>query len=211
MKLAEYHRGTKRAFFVAVEGPDGLGKTTQVARLATALKHRGYDTAAQVAPAAGYAYYGQIRALLADGAMKNPLFLQALMVANRVDWQARALLPMLYEQRFIVMDRWNASGHVYGLASGLADDVIETLMSDIYDADLTIILTGRPHRQEGRDEYERDPAFQTAVAKGYEEWAAKRPGEAISIDGDRPPPEVTRDIVAAVLLAAGMVSKNEIE
>lgn len=209
MKLSPYEHG-HRAFLVAIEGADGLGKTTQAARLAVALQKRGYDTAAAVAPASGYLYYREIRALLADGASKNPLLLQALMLANRVDWQARALNSLLSKMKFIVLDRWNASGHVYGRASGLEDQQVDLLMSGIYDADLTIVLAGEPFRQEGRDEYERDTDFQRKVRAGYEQWVEANAGSAITIVANQVPAAVTRDLVIACLLSAEYIAAEEV-
>lgn len=59
----------------------------------------------------------------------NDCSLQLLHVASHIDLIQRKILPMMKTGKIILMDRFWWSTYVYGIASGLTKEVIETIIS----------------------------------------------------------------------------------
>lgn len=101
--------------FFAIEGPDGSGKTTQAARLASRLRAGGYSVVGTREPSDGPAgrlirqsLKGEVT--LAADAM-GPLF-----AADRIDHVRRVVAPAFDAGRVVVTDRFDLSNDVYRAA-----------------------------------------------------------------------------------------------
>ena len=160
-----------RAFVVAFEGVDGVGKTTAVEGTLFELRREGFTAVAARAPDPESVGYKEIRQMLADGTAKTrPADFQELMVNNRLDWQANKLPTLLRESDFVLLDRWSWSTRAYGLAGGLSVEAVDEFVAPIYSPDLVLFLTGPQRRRKGeqQDSLERDTAFQDQVAQNFE-------------------------------------------
>ena len=118
-----------KARFIAFEGGEGVGKSTQAKRLVASLAERGIDALLTREPG-GTPGAEMIRSLLLDPP-GNGWRVEAealLFAAARSDHVAKAIKPALIAGRWVVCDRFVLSSRAYqGLAGGLGDEEVRTL------------------------------------------------------------------------------------
>jgi dTMP kinase len=175
--------------FVSFEGIDGSGKSTQAKLLADAL---GAETLLVREPG-GTAAAERVRELLADGDLDlDPLAELMLFCAARADLVRRVIRPALEAGRDIVSDRFIDSTVAYqGAARGLGIEVAERLSEAATEGlapDLTVLIRVDPRlaagRSRGEDRFEAAGLeFQIAVAKAFDEIAARHPDRVVAVDG----------------------------
>src|SRR5947209_6806254 len=111
-----------RGLFLALDGPDGGGKTTQAARLAAWLGERGLEVVSCRDPG-GTALGDRLREILLDRATVN-LAIRAemlLYMASRAQLVEEVIRPALAAGRVVVSDRFLLANIVYqGEAGGLS-------------------------------------------------------------------------------------------
>jgi len=108
----------KRGSFVAFEGIDGSGKSTQVAALAEALASAGARVLATREPTAG-ATGRRIRAMATSGESVAPEQELAWFVEDRREHVEQVIRPALAEGRVVICDRYFLSTVAYQGARGL--------------------------------------------------------------------------------------------
>ena len=128
-----------KAQFIAFEGGDASGKTTQARRVADNLN------AVFTREPGGTTIGESLRAILLDPNEKVALRAEALlMAASRAQLVADVISPALREGRHVVTDRFIASSLTYqGYASGLAvDDVLSLSLfaTESLRPDLTLLI-----------------------------------------------------------------------
>ena len=115
-----------KARFIAFEGGEGVGKSTQAKRLVAALAERGIEALLTREPG-GTKGAEMIRKLLLDPPGTGWL-VQAeamLFAAARSDHVAKAIKPALISGSWVVCDRFVLSSRAYqGLAGGLGDEEV---------------------------------------------------------------------------------------
>lgn len=200
--------GVSRGLFIVVEGPEGAGKTTQVARLgewleAQSLPHR-------VAREPGGTRVGEaIRGVLLERAeLDMPAETELLlMLAARAAYVREVVEPTLAEGGIMISDRFELSTFAYqGIARGLGLHRVKELNSfatgDLAP-DLTILLDVPAERGRARqaaegkekDRIEREgDDFLDAVVAAYRELAHGEGDGIVIIDGSGPVDEVQRGI-----------------
>lgn len=218
-KVPTYYDSTgkpNRAYVVAIEGADGVGKSTQVDLISReVIKHSsdGFHSVIRVPfPEPDHVYYGPIREMLRSGRVKkSPFLLQAMMTGNRLEWQARTLPGLLRSTDLILTDRSALSGVVYGLASGLEINDVLDLMAPMFMADLTFVLDGKPHKQSSPeraalDSYDTDRSLQARVRELYQEaskesrWLTDKQMVSIRVvDANQLQENVTNEIYGAIV------------
>jgi len=193
---------------ITVEGVDGAGKTTLVARLAAALEERG--PVVVLREPGGAAVSERIRELLTDPALQiDPRAEALLYAAARAQLVAEQLRPLLDAGTTVVLDRFVDSSLAYqGAARGLGVDAIRALNefgTGGLRPDRTLLLRVDPalarERIAGRaaDRLEReDGAFFAAIADAYDALAAAEPDRIAVIDGAQSPDAVLADALAAL-------------
>src|SRR3954469_23329342 len=104
----------KRGQFITFEGLDGCGKTTQLEKLAAALKREGHQVIITREPG-GTAIGEKIRAVLLDSrtAGMAPLTELALMFASRAQQIHEVILPALKQGKIVLCDRFTDSSEAY--------------------------------------------------------------------------------------------------
>src|ERR1700712_5540834 len=138
-----------RGKFIALEGGEGAGKSTQARLLAEALETRGIATIVPREPG-GTPGAEAIRALLLDpaGAGWNPRAEALLFAAARSDHVERLIRPKLAAGNWIICDRFLDSSRAYqGGAGGLQDSEILALHgigSEGLLPDLTVLIEVSP-------------------------------------------------------------------
>lgn len=118
-----------KARFIAFEGGEGVGKSTQAKRLVEALASRGIDALLTREPG-GTTGAEMIRKLLLEppGTGWRVQAEALLFAAARSDHVAKAIKPALMAGRWVVCDRFVLSSRAYqGLAGGLGDEEVRTL------------------------------------------------------------------------------------
>ena len=201
-----------RGKFIALEGGEGTGKSTQSRLLLAALEARGIAAEATREPG-GTPGAEAIRTLLLDppgdgwGARAEAL----LFAAARADHVEKRIQPALAAGKWIICDRFVDSSRAYqGGAGELGDEAITTLHgigSDGLRPDLTIVIDAPPalltERLAARDADGsdaiggRDADYHAAVRARFLENAASDPASVV-IDGDGTPTDVHHRIMAAI-------------
>ncbi len=191
--------------FLALDGLDGTGKTTQCRRLVDWLT--GLKIPVTACPDPGGTAIGQeLRRLLLFGKEHRiATMTEALLfMASRAQLVEEVIRPALDRGEVVVSDRFTLSNVVYqGHAGGLnTDDLwavgrvatggLEPDLTLVFDAPLEVVLarrTGGPDRMEGRD---RD--FQQAVRRGFLFEAGRRPERYRIIEASADPDTVERAV-----------------
>src|SRR6267154_2227919 len=103
-----------RGTFITFEGLDGCGKTTQLERLAKALRAEGRDVLVTREPG-GTPIGEKIRAVLLDSRTKGmaPLAELALMFASRAQQVEQVIIPALAAGKIVLCDRFTDSSEAY--------------------------------------------------------------------------------------------------
>ncbi len=198
--------------FVTVEGIEGVGKTTQVARIAHLLAERGIPHVVTREPG-GTPLAEKIRDLVlcAREEVLPPVAELLLMFAARAVHLHNHIEPNLSAGRWVVCDRFTDATYAYqGAGRGMGHGDIERLESLVQGArrpDLTVILDvpvavglARSQRRDAgklRDRFEREHAdFFERVRDGYLSRARAEPLRMVVVDASLPADEVTLSIAA---------------
>ena len=196
----------KRGRFIAFEGGEACGKSTQSARLADHLN------AVLTREPGGTAIGEQVRSLLLDPALTamEPRAEALLMAAARAQHVTEVIEPALAAGRDVVTDRFSGSSIAYqGYGRGLPLDAVWGL-SDFASGglwpDLTILLDVDrplgPARPLDRMEA-AGAAFHQRVAEGFRRQAREDLAHWVVVDGWGSPDEVAARVLAAVGAAIG--------
>ncbi|NNM62956.1 MAG: dTMP kinase [Steroidobacteraceae bacterium] len=198
--------------FLTIEGIEGVGKSTQIARLATALAQRGIDALVTREPG-GTPLAERIRSLLlerGDEAVPSSAEL-LLMFAARAVHLANLIEPSLRGGRWVLCDRFTDATYAYqGGGRGLDVNAIgqlERLVQGARNPDLSLLLDLPVERALervrqrglGADRFESERAeFFERVRRAYLARAAHDPRRVVVIDAGGRPEEVGSAILAAL-------------
>ncbi len=195
------------ARFVALEGVDGSGKSTQAALLAEHLRASGHDVVLTREPG-GTAVGEGVRNLVLAGGSMSPVAEALLFAAARAQLVVEVVRPALESGRWVVTDRFVDSSLAYqGAARGLGiDEVWEINRPGVEGSlpDLAVVLDVPVRVAVGRDTGPDDRiesegvALQEAVTAGYRELAARFPERIALVSGDGSVDEVHARVVALV-------------
>lgn len=182
--------------FLAVEGGDGAGKSTQVQLLAAALTAAGRDVLVTRQPG-GTDLGVEIRALVLHGDHISPRAEALLYAADKAHHVDTVVAPALAEGRVVLTDRYVDSAIAYqGAGRDLGGDEIARLQSWAVGGlvpDLTILLdvtpeVGRSRRGQVHDRLEAEgDAFHAAVREGFLVLAAAAPERYLVVDAASAP------------------------
>lgn len=199
--------------FIALEGGEGAGKSTQARLLAEALRARGIDVAVTREPG-GTPGAEAIRALLLglDGEGWNPRAEALLFAAARSDHVERLIRPAVTRGQWVVCDRFVDSSRAYqGGGGGLSD----TELLDLHRIgsggllpDLTLLIEVSPEeaaqRLARRDGDATDRIggrgadYHARVGAAFARFAEAEPKRFARIDGNGSA-ETTHGLILAAL------------
>lgn len=210
-----------RAMFVVLEGIDGSGTTTQVAKLADRLRREGVNVRATREPSDGPVgtMVRQVltgRIVVPGGRAPGWATMALLFAADRLDHVESEIEPMLASGGVVLSDRYDASSLAYqsvtsGTDSSGALQWIRNINRHARRPDLTIVLDVSPAlgavRRETRGEaaqlYEQNEV-QQALATFYRDLQKHQPEDnVVVVDGSRSIDEVHELVYAVVKRAAG--------
>jgi dTMP kinase len=198
-----------RGLFLVFEGPEGAGKSTQIARLAARLRERGRRVVATREPGGTHAG-DRIRQVLLDPTLRiDPLPEFLLYAAARAQHVRERIVPALEEGADVLCDRFAASSVAYqgygrGLDPGWVAGV-NAVATDALTPDATVLLDlpvdaglARIAARGATDRLERaDRAFHQRVRDGFLRLAGEAPGWTV-VDADASEEEVAERIWSAV-------------
>jgi dTMP kinase len=208
-----------RARFVTIEGIEGVGKTTQLAKMSKTLSDLGVAHVTTREPG-GTPLAEQIRNLvLHAGAEALPDAAELLlMFAARAVHLKNLVEPSLAAGHWVLCDRFTDATYAYqGAGRGLGAEIIgalETLVQGTRRPDLTLLLdvpvsvglqrarernagAGLKRRDQDRFEAQRAEFFER-VRAAYLARAAAEPKRIVVIDAGAPADEVSAAITAAL-------------
>jgi dTMP kinase len=191
--------------FLAFEGGEGVGKTTQARLIAIWLREQGYDVVTTNEP--GATKIGmRLRALLLDTAHAgmSPQCEALLYAADRAEHVARVVDPALERGAVVITDRYIDSSLAYqGAGRGIPTADIARLNSWATDGripDLTVLLdmppeTGLSRHAHSADRLEAEPLeFHRRVRAGFLVLARAEPDRYLVLDATMPVGELTEQI-----------------
>jgi dTMP kinase len=193
--------------FVAFEGGEGVGKSTQISRAAAWLRSLGHAVVETREPG-GTALGEELRRLVLDpGGHVTPRAEALLYAADRAQHVDTVIRPALAAGKVVLTDRYVDSTLAYqGAGRGLADArVVTAWATGGLLPDLTIVLDLDPRvgleRAGARASFDRLEAasldFHDAVRAGFLALAAEAPQRYAVIDA-----ELDADAVAGLVRAA---------
>ena len=201
--------------FIVFEGGEGAGKSTQVQRLADALRARGEDVVTTREPG-GSPGAEAIRALLVSGDAErwSPQTEALLINAARADHLDRTIRPALAKGQWVICDRFADSTMAYqGYGMGLDRAWLEELRRRVVgqtEPNLTLVFDLPVEVGLGRavasQRYEKmGRAFHDTLRTAFLEIAKSKDGrKRVVIDADNDVDEVARRVFTAVAAAYGL-------
>jgi dTMP kinase len=191
--------------FIAFEGGEGTGKSTQARLVAIWLRDQGFDVVTTHEPGATKVGM-RLRALLLDTAHTGMSSrAEALMyAADRAEHVGSVIVPSLERGAIVITDRYLDSSLAYqGAGRGLRVSEIARLNAWATGGrvpDLTILLDMPPEAGLGRrarsaDRLEAEPQdFHERVRAGFLNLARSEPDRYLIVDASQPVDHVTRQI-----------------
>jgi len=179
--------------FVVLEGPDGTGKSTQVARVAGRWRAQGRDVVETFEPGAT-AVGAELRAIVLDAARAvDPVTEALVMAADRALHVAEIVGPALARGSDVVSDRYVPSSLAYqGIVRGLGVVDVEALnrfATGGIEPDVVVVLdvstADARSRSLGTDRLESEGAeFHERVRRAYLDLAVERGWTVVDADAD---------------------------
>ncbi|WP_232254197.1 dTMP kinase [Brevibacterium casei] len=196
-------------FFIAIEGGDGSGKSTQIARISRALADEGYSVESTREPG-GTELGRQIRSVLFDSEPPSPRTEALLFAADRAHHVASLVDPGLDAGSIVITDRYIDSTVAYQ-AAGREFDPTTILALSRWATEgliphLTIVLDIDPEvaaermSARGGSNYldEESQQFHQRVRQTYLSRAQKDPERYVVLDASVTADELTGQILEAV-------------
>lgn len=196
--------------FVTIEGPDGSGKTSVLARMDEILSQEGYDILTTREPG-GSPIAEQIRELIlaVENTAMDSRTEALLFAAQRRQHLVEKVIPNLEAGKLVISDRFVHSSLAY---QGLARDIpveevwqINLFAIQDYRPDLTLLIDvpakvglERIYSARGQRQFDRldreDLAFHNRVRQAFLDFA-KQDDRIVVVDGQAPIQEVAQECI----------------
>ncbi|QGM98878.1 dTMP kinase [Methylocystis parvus] len=204
--------GAERGRFITFEGGEGVGKSTQLRRLAEHLRACGIEAVTTREPG-GTPKAERLRRILLSGriAPLGALAEATLFAAARIDHVENLIAPSLARGAWVLCDRFTDSTRAYqGARGGVEPQALALLekaaVGDL-EPDLTIVIDLPPkdglaraavRREvagERADRFEaEDGGFHEGLRRAFLDIAEREPERCCVVNGALPPDEVARAI-----------------
>ena len=202
--------GQAAGLLITLEGPEGAGKTTQLARLEARLRAAGRAVTVTREPG-GTPLGTRVREVVLDPAVDiEPLGEFLLYSASRAQLVRDVLRPALERGETVLCDRYADSSLAYqGAGRGLSLPLLRQITAEVTGGltpGLTVLLDldpalglqraarrGQPDRLE-----QADLTFHRRVRQGFLDLAHAEPHRFLVLDATRPEDELEAEIWAAV-------------
>ncbi|HYK08220.1 MAG TPA: dTMP kinase [Candidatus Eisenbacteria bacterium] len=205
--------------YIALEGIDGSGKSTQLHLVEKALQKEGLSVILTSEPKSDSVVGKIIRKVLSSTIKMPSSAMQYLMSADRVINHETIVKPALQKGKVVlthrsfwsvipygVMDRGltqydRANAEVLMVAQGLLSMYHQFISPDVtfyLDVPIDVAMKRLVKMDKTKEIYEKKEKL-TQIAKGYEWEMARFPGQFVRIDGTQPEEKITEEIVKYVL------------
>lgn len=197
----------KRGLFITMEGPDGSGKSTQIAAIKNFLEQRGEQIIITREPG-GTQISEKIRALLLDreNSEMDPMAEALLYAAARAQHVAQVIRPALQDGVHVICDRFIDSSIAYqGYGRGLGDcvSIINAYAVNDCIPDVTFLMKLDPEVGKSRidssvqDRIEMEKMdFHNRVFSGYEALELEYPDRIVGIDASCDIEQISGEIIS---------------
>jgi dTMP kinase len=202
---------------IVLEGPEGAGKTTQVAKLAEWLMGKGKQALSLREPG-GTPLGDEVRRLLLDPASEVSARAEAMLfMASRAQLVETRIRPALAKGFIVLLDRFYLSTYAYQIRGRGLDEAMIVSANKLAIGDLRPDVTlwlsmpvedglSRAAKRGQADRMERaDAAFHDRVAEAFRDfssrkWQAKHPyaGPVIEVDASGTVDAVHERVLAAL-------------
>ena len=201
----------ERGKFIALEGIDGSGKSTQIGRLVRRLTERGVSCHATREPT-GRPVGALIRQALTGQIPLDPRVIAALYAADRIDHLVNGedgLLALVERGITVVTDRYYFSSYAYhsvdmdmdwviganSVSAGLLRPTLTVFLDVPVDQAMERIRQGRDHEEL----FEKEDRLRQTRTLYFQAFERLKETEAVAVvDGTGPEAEVEERIWAAV-------------
>ena len=196
-------------FFIAIEGGDGSGKSTQIKRIAAALADDGYHVESTREPG-GTELGTKIRSVLFDSDPPSPRTEALLFAADRAHHVASLVDPSLDAGNIVITDRYIDSTIAYQSAGRSFDEktilALSRWATQGLVPNLTIVLDIEPEvaaermGKRGDSNYldQENHQFHQRVRQTYLSRAHKELDRYVVLDASVDADELTEQILAAI-------------
>ncbi len=207
-----------QGLFIAFEGADGGGETTQLHKAAEALRALDYEVVESREPG-GTSLAEQVRGIVLNAELPLTNTTQTLLfLAARSEHVDKLLRPAVKAGKIVLCDRFSDSTLVYqGLANGLKLEELDNLRqlnlaaTEGFTPDMTIVLDGDPKVLAGRrdargvkDRFEiKGLEFQNTLRDGFLALAKKEPKRCCIVNAEGSEAEVHEQIMQTILEKLG--------
>lgn len=192
--------------YLAVEGTEGVGKTTLNRLLTDRLTERGVEVVSVREPG-GTPLGEQLRSLLLHGEDMADWTEALLFAAQRSELVDRVIRPALSEGKWVLSDRCFYSSLAYqGYARGLGVSRVWAVNAAALGGTLPdlVVWLETDHRtallrQQRPDRIgSEDASVHRQVWKGYRRLWATEPGRLLRMDGGRPPQRSVTALISSL-------------
>lgn len=195
----------RTGWFVSVDGPSGIGKSTTVKALHRELEDRGLPARLTVEPT--HSELGQFTREHANHIHGRAL--ACLVAATRYEHIDQVIAPALRAGELLISDRYLPSTLVLQQLDGVPLQFLLDINQDAVMPDLAVILTARPgliaerlHARGVTHRFHLDPAAPAREVELYAEAAAYFAGRGVTVlfldTSDATPSDVVRTIADAI-------------
>lgn len=198
--------------FIALEGIDGSGKSSQAKFIVQWLTEHGFGEKNEIVltyEPTRTGYGAQLREVLEGKAVfPGPLAFQELYVRDRKEHLETLILPHLEKCDIVISDRYFLSTLAYGMAGGVSFDELMDLHKAVIGErfimpDVTFLIDVSPRVAQERiqkrnkgaplEHFEKKEEFLRGVAQNYRELAQKFSNIHV-VNGERSQKEVSAEI-----------------
>ena len=215
----ELRRNPYKGVYIAVEGIDGSGKTTQVERLSKYFESKGKVVVKTREPRKEGVIGDLVHQVLTGERKMSARALQYLFSTDRVLHHEEVIEPSLREGKIVISDRcfWSAvvygildKSEEYGFESANQVLIAHSILSMYHQfivPDFTFLLNvsletaltriEKKHAHSPREMYEAKEKVEKVI-KGYEWLLENFEKELTVIDGEKPIEDVTENMVSKI-------------
>ena len=217
--------GLKKGYFIAIEGIDASGKTSQVALLKQALQLIGFTVEDYRSP--GTTGLGEkIRKIVKSNDINMASEAElCLMCADRIQLVKEKIIPALEKGHIVICDRYHLSTLVYqGNGRMLNKDIVKAFAQfSVLDTvpDLTFVMNvseeeaaKRISKRGTTDRFEQeDKDYQARIRQGFD-WLismeSKSNGKLLAIDANRPIEDIHNEIYRCTAYRIGQLKEGQL-
>lgn len=214
----DFKRNDSKGLYIALEGVDGSGKTTQVEELAKYFKKQGRSVVVTREPRKEGLIGDIVQKVLTGKAKMSPIALQYLFSTDRVLHHDELVIPALKKGQVVISDRCFWSAVVYGIldrtkgkydyksadflliAHSILSMYHQFLIPDYtfcLDISLKTSLSRIDHKSGKKEIYEKEEKLKKLI-EGYNWLTKKFAKEIIVINGEDDVKRVTGDIIKKI-------------